>query len=58
MITMMIMNDLNNPALFEHRTYGTGDQIWICLQTGKVVKVITHDGLEWDEEGKTRRVAD
>ncbi len=34
-----------------HIDYWNGDHIWLD-QTGKVVKVITHDGVYW-EEGMT-----
>jgi len=37
----------------EYRTYNTGDQIWVRrLVDGRTatVKLITHDGMIWDEE--------
>lgn len=34
-------------ALIEHRTYNTGDQIW--LRDGKVIKIHTHDNILWVE---------
>ena len=38
----------------EYRVYNTGDQIWTSQRYGKrvSVKVVTHDGLVW-EEGDT-----
>jgi hypothetical protein len=36
----------------QYRVYNTGDQIWLSQRYGKevTVKLITHDGIYWDEE--------
>ena len=34
-------------ALIEHRTYNTGDQIW--LRDGKVIRIQTYDNILWVE---------
>lgn len=53
MIILTIMIDYNNTDLYEHHVYNTGDQIWIDRKSNKVVKYITHDGLEWSKDGKS-----
>lgn len=36
----------------QYRVFATGDQIWTSQRYGKevTVKLLTHDGLYWDEE--------
>jgi hypothetical protein len=55
MITLTIMNDFNNKSLYEHRVFNTGDEVWISIKTGKVVKLTTSDGIEWSEEQSSSR---
>ena len=43
----------------EYQIYNTGDQLWTSIRNGKrvTVKVITHDGLVWEEgEQETRKL--
>jgi hypothetical protein len=39
----------------EYQIYNTGDQIWTSQRYGerKTVKLITHDGLVWEEGDET-----
>jgi hypothetical protein len=39
----------------EYQVYSTGDQVWTSQRYGKrvSVKVITHDGLVWEEGDET-----
>ena len=55
MITLTTMNDFNNKDLYEHRVFNTGDEVWIRIETGKVVKFTTSDGIEWSEDQPSSR---
>jgi hypothetical protein len=39
----------------EYQVFTTGDQIWTSIRYGKraTVKLITHDGLAWEEGEET-----
>ena len=43
----------------EYQVFSTGDQIWTSQRDGKrvTVKLLTHDGLSWEEgEGEAHRL--
>lgn len=41
-----------------YQVYNTADQVWTSRRYGQrvVVKVVTHDGLTWEEGGKLQKL--